>query len=79
MAYPVEPKTQAAGVSGAVAGAVLYLLQQYVFKGDVPAGVESLIYTAMPGVIAFAAAYLAPHQSRTPPAPAPVPAPPPAS
>ena len=64
MAAPVAPKTQAAGVSAAVAGAVLYVLQQYVFKGDVPAGIESLIYTAVPGVIAFAAAYLAPHQVR---------------
>ena len=73
MAAPIEPKTQAAGVSGAVAGAVLYLLQQYVFKGSVPAGVESLIYTAVPGLVAFVAAYLAPHQSRTPPAPAPPP------
>ena len=76
MAYPVAPKTQAAGVSAAVAGAVLYVLQQYVFKGDVPAGVESLIYTAVPGVVAFAAAYLAPHQDRpAPPPQEPPPAP----
>ena len=77
MAAPVAPKTQAAGVSAAVAGAALYLLQTYAFKGSVPAGVESLIYAIVPGVVAFAAAYLAPHQVRpgdTPPAP---PAPPP--
>jgi hypothetical protein len=41
-----------------------------VFKGDVPAGVKSLIYAAVPGLLAFAAAYLAPHQHRDP---APVP------
>ena len=62
--YPVSPKTQAAGLAGAVSGAALYLLQTYVFKGTVPGGVASLIYAAMPGVIAFAAAYLAPHQDR---------------
>jgi hypothetical protein len=66
MAYPVEPKTQAAGVAAAVSGAALYLLQTYVFKGDVPAGVQSLVYAAVPGVLAFAVAYLAPHQHRDP-------------
>jgi hypothetical protein len=77
MAYPVAAKTQAAGVSAAVAGAALYLLQTYVFKGAVPAGVESLIYLAVPGIVAFVAAYLAPHQVRpgdTPAAPVPPPA-----
>jgi hypothetical protein len=71
MAYPVAPKTQAAGISAAVSGAALYLLQTYVFKGSVPAGVESLIYASVPGLLAFAAAYWAPHQVRpgdTPPA-----------
>ena len=63
--YPIAAKTQAAGVSAAVSGAALYLLQAYVFKGAVPAGVESLIYAAVPGLVAFAAAYMAPHQDRT--------------
>jgi hypothetical protein len=66
MAYPVAPKAQAAGVSAAVSGAVLYVLQVYVFKGNVPAGVESLIYASVPGLLAFTAAYLAPHQNRDP-------------
>ena len=66
MAYPVAPKTSAAGVSAAVAGAALYLLQTYVFKGDVPDGIASLIYVAVPGVVAFGAAWLAPHQHRDP-------------
>ena len=64
MSYPVAPKASAAGVSAAAAGAVLYLAQQYVFRGHVPAGVESLIYAATPGVVALAAAWLAPHQER---------------
>ena len=75
MAAPIAPKVQAASVSAAVAGAVLYLLQQYVFKGDVPDGVQSLVYVAVPGVVALIAGYLAPHQVR----PADQPAVPPAS
>jgi|SRR6185369_7013816 len=74
MTAPIAPKTQAAGVSAAVAGAALYLLQTYAFKGSVPAGVESLIYAIVPGVLAFGAAYLAPHQVRPGDTPAAVPA-----
>ena len=47
-------------------GAALYFLQHYVFKGTVPDGVASLVYVAVPGVLAVAAGWLAPHQSRTP-------------
>jgi ABC-type Fe3+ transport system permease subunit len=76
MSAPVAPKVQAASLSAAVAGAVLYLLQQYVFRGSVPAGVESLIYLAVPGVVALVAGYLAPHQVRPgDPAPATAPQP----
>jgi hypothetical protein len=63
-AYPVAAKTSAAGVSAAVSGACLYLLQTYVFKGTVPDGIASMIYIAVPGILAFGAAYLAPHQPR---------------
>jgi hypothetical protein len=66
MSYPVEPKTQAAGVTAAVSGAALWLLSTYVFKGSVPDGVASMVYIAVPGVLAFVAAYLAPHQHRDP-------------
>ena len=71
--FPVEPKTQAAGLAGTVAGVAVYLLQTYAFKGHaVPAGLISLIYAAVPGVVAFVAAYLAPHQVRpSDPVPAP--------
>jgi hypothetical protein len=71
---PVAPKTQAAGVAGAVAGAVIWVLQTYVFKGTVNPGLASLIYVAVPGVLAFGAAYIAPHQVR--PADVPPPTPP---
>jgi len=75
MAAPVEPKAQAAGLTAAVAGAALWVLGKYVFKGDVPDGIASMIYVATPAVLAFAAAYLAPHQVRpgdTPASPPPV-------
>jgi hypothetical protein len=64
--YPIAAKTSAAGVSAAMSGAILYVLQRYVFKGVVPDGIASMIYIAMPGALAFAAAYLAPHQPRAP-------------
>lgn len=74
----VETKVQAGSISAALAGVVLYLLQQYVFKGSVPAGVVSLVYLAVPGLVAFAAGYIAPHTYRPLPAPPAPPAPPPA-
>jgi hypothetical protein len=61
---PIAPKTQAAGLAGVVSGAVIYLLQTYLFKGTLNPGLVSLIYVAVPGVLAFGAAYLAPHQVR---------------
>jgi hypothetical protein len=61
---PIAPKTQAAGLAGVVSGAAIYLLQTYVFKGTLNPGLVSLIYVAVPGVLAFGAAYLAPHQVR---------------
>lgn len=70
---PLEPKAQAAGLAGTAAGVVIYLLQTYAFKGgDVPAGLVSLIYAIVPGLIALAAAYFAPHQVRPGDTPAPV-------
>ena len=65
---PVEAKTQAAGVAGVVSGALIWVLQTYVFKGTLDPGLVSLIYAAVPGVLAFGAAYLAPHTPRTAPA-----------
>ncbi len=61
---PVEPKTQAAGLGASVAAALVYILQTYALKGNLPQGAEALIYTAVPGAVAWAAAYLAPHQAR---------------
>lgn len=69
---PLEAKAQAAGLSGAAAGIVLWILQTYLFKGStVPAGLVSLIDAVVPGVIALLGAYFAPHTPR--PAPQPLP------
>ena len=78
MSYPVEPKVQVAGVTTAVSGAALWVLGKYVFQGAVPDGIASMIYVATPGVLAFAAAYFAPHQHRDPAPALTVPASPPA-
>ncbi len=74
MAAPIEAKVQAAGVAGAAAGVVLWVLQTYAFKGgSVPAGLVSLVDVAVPGVLALAGGYLAPHTNRPAPAAIPVP------
>jgi hypothetical protein len=67
MAAPIEAKVQAAGVAGAAAGVVLWVLQTYAFKGNsVPAGLVSLVDVAVPGILALAGGYLAPHTPRPP-------------
>jgi hypothetical protein len=74
MNAPIAPKAQAAGVTAAVSGAALYLLSKYIFKGNVPDGVASMVYVAVPAVLTFLAAYFAPHQVRPGDVPGPVPA-----
>lgn len=70
----VETKVQAASLSAAAAGVALWVLQTYVFKGSMPQGVESLVYLAVPGIVAGVAGYVAPHTHRPDlPAPAPLP------
>lgn len=67
-----EPKVKAAtgaGGAGAVAGAfIVWLLETYVFKGDVPGPVTALVYVVVPGALAAAGAwvggYTARHQYR---------------
>lgn len=68
---PLETKVQAGTAAATVAGAIVYILQEYVFKGTVNAGLVSLVYAAVPGALALAAGYLAPHTPRAPAAPAP--------
>lgn len=61
---PIEPKAQAAGLGGVAAGIVVWVLSTYAFHSAVPAGLVSLIYAAVPGLLALGAAYVAPHQVR---------------
>ena len=74
MAVPVEKKVQAGTAAALVSGVLVWALGRYVIKGDVPPIVLAAIYAAVPGVLTFAAAWLAPHTHRRP-EPAPVPAP----
>ena len=64
MAGPVETKVQASTAVAAVSGLALWALGRYVFKGDVPDVVVSWIYVIVPGVLTFAAGYLAKHTPR---------------
>ena len=64
MAAPVETKVQASTAVAAVSGLALWALGKYVFKGDVPDVVASWIYVIVPGVLTFAAGYLAKHTPR---------------
>ena len=60
----VETKVQAATGAAAVSGLALWALGHYVFKGTVPDVVASWVYVIVPGVITFAAGYLAKHTPR---------------
>jgi hypothetical protein len=65
MAGQVEAKVQAGTGAAAVSGLALWALGHYVLKGDVPDVVASWVYVLVPGVLTFAAGYLAKHTSRT--------------
>jgi hypothetical protein len=64
MAGPVETKVQASTAVAAVSGLALWALGRYVFGGSVPDVVASWIYVIVPGVLTFAAGYLAKHTNR---------------
>ncbi len=61
---PVEPKVAAGSLGATAAGIIVWVLQTYVFRGNLNAGAEAYIYAAIPGAVAFLLAYLAPHQRR---------------
>jgi hypothetical protein len=64
MAQPVESKVKASTSAAAVSGLILWVLGQYVFKGGIPDAFVSWIYAIVPGVLAFAAGYIARHTPR---------------
>ena len=69
MAAQVEAKVQASTAAAAVSGLALWSLGRYVFRGSVPDVVASWIYVTVPGLLTFAAGYLAKHTPRPGPPP----------
>jgi hypothetical protein len=62
---PTETKVKASTTAVAVSGLALWALQRYVFKDqDIPDVVVSWIYVLVPGALAWAAGYWAPHTHR---------------
>ena len=59
-----ETKVTAATTAAAVAGLVIWLLGEYVFKGDVPAPVVLVVNVLVPPILAYVAGYFAPHTHR---------------
>jgi hypothetical protein len=64
MAAQVETKVQASTATAALSGLALFALGRYVFKGSVPDVVASWVYVLVPGLLTFAAGYLARHTPR---------------
>jgi hypothetical protein len=61
---PTETKVQASTAAAAASGLILWLLGAYVFRGGVPDVIVSWVYVLVPGILAFAAGYLARHTPR---------------
>jgi hypothetical protein len=64
MAGQIETKVTASTGAAAASGLILWALGAYVFKGGVPDVIVSWVYVLVPGVLAFAAGYLARHTPR---------------
>lgn len=80
MGQLVETKVTASTLGAGAAGAAVWALQVYVFKGAaVPPGVVTLVDLIVPAAAAWLAGYLAPHTPRPSAPSVPPPAPPPAS
>jgi drug/metabolite transporter (DMT)-like permease len=62
-----EAKVKASTTAAAISGMTLWVLGKYVFKGDVPDVLASWVYVIVPGLLAWAAGYWAPHTYRPPP------------
>ena len=64
MAGPIEIKVPVSAVAAAISGVIIWLMQTYWFRGDVPPAVDMAVQTLVPALIAFVAGYLAPHTPR---------------
>lgn len=54
MSQSVNPKVSAAALASAIAGAVVWALGEYAFKGDVPEAVSILVVTVATFVAGYA-------------------------
>ena len=64
MSGPIELKVSAATIATALSGLAVWVLQTYVFRGDVPMPVSAAVQVVVPAVVAFLAGYLAKHTPR---------------
>ena len=63
----VETKVKAGSAGALVAGLIDWLLAKYLFPHGVDATGQALILAAVPTVLSYAAAWLAPHTPRPAP------------
>ena len=64
---PVETKVKVGTAAATVAGAVIWVLQTFVFKSHpIDPTLQSYIYILTPGALTFVGGYLARHTSVTP-------------
>ena len=64
MSGPVEAKVSAATIAAVLAALAVWVLQVYVFRGEVPAPVSAAVQVVVPAVCAFVAGWLARHTPR---------------
>ncbi|MEV8634286.1 hypothetical protein AB0395_21785 [Streptosporangium sp. NPDC051023] len=62
---PVEQKVKSATVGSALAGAIVWALSEYVFRGDVPPEIGLLVAVGLPALLSFAGGFAARHTWRT--------------
>ena len=68
MAAPAEAKVKAGSAGALAAGLIDWALAKWLFPHGVDATGQALILAAVPGVLAYAAGWLAPHTPRPAPA-----------
>ena len=62
----IHPKAVGGGFGALLSGAVITIIQTYWIKNTLPGQVTALIYVAIPGILAFAGAWLAPERAAPP-------------
>lgn len=64
MSGPLELKVSAASVGAVLSGLVVWALQTYAFRGDVPLPVDAAVQVLIPAAVALGAGWLAKHTPR---------------